>query len=244
MYRIHQYQQGELEAPADPVVDEEKTGFIAFGDSNTSGSYFKDQYPEYQNNKWTDQVAAEYSKGMETDVYNAGVSGDETNEGMARFKKEVLDLNPSAVSIMFGLNDALLLSNGQPQVSKAQFEKNIKSMVTQLKAKDVKILLMTNPPVNEELYYNFYSTKNLKQLYADKGGIRKWTNSYNDIVRKVAKDQKVQLIDNYANAIAKAGSETDSAISKSGLVDNLIGLHWSPKGNSMIAYSVKYYLSK
>ncbi|KKB34500.1 S-layer homology domain-containing protein [Bacillus thermotolerans] len=239
MYGSYLYERGGLDHSI-----RHKTRFIAFGDNNTSGAYFEDQYPEYQSNKWTDQVAAVYSRELARNMYNAGVSGDDTNEGMKRFREEVLALYPDSAAIMFGMNDALLLPNGQPQVSKAQFEKNITSMVTQLKERNVKVLLMTNPPVHEELYYEFHREQNAEQLYADKGGIRNWINSYNDIIRKVAKEQEVVLVDNYANAIAKAGGDTDAHIAKSGLVDDLIGIHWSPRGNSMIAYSVKHYLSK
>ena len=78
---------------------------------------------------------------------------------------------------MFGINDALIRRDTkQPQVSKIQFEKNITTMVVKLKAQNAKILLMTNLPVNESVYYKTQSTNNpnIKQLYADKGGIRAW----------------------------------------------------------------------
>jgi hypothetical protein len=105
---------------------------------------------------------------------------------------------------------------------------------------------MTNLPVNEGVYYKFHYATNpqFKRTYASKGGLRKWANSYNDIIHKVAKTQNVQLIDNYANAIAKASNATDSMISRSGLVDSLLGFHRSPRGRNMVAYSAKHYLSK
>jgi lysophospholipase L1-like esterase len=148
---------------------------------------------------------------------------------------------------MFGINDALIRSDTkQPQVSKIQFEKNITTMVAKLKAQNAKVLLMTNLPVNESVYYKTQSTNNpnIKQLYADKGGIRAWENSYNEIIRKLAKQHKVQLIDNYANAVHKAGNTSDSMLTKSGLIDPLLGFHWTPRGQLMVAYSVNYYLTK
>jgi lysophospholipase L1-like esterase len=115
-------------------------------------------------------------------------------------------------------------------------------MVKQLKAKKIKVLLMTSIPVQEGLYYNKYPE--VKQLYANKGGIRSWLNSYNDIIRKVANKEKVYLVDHYANAVLKAGGATDAKLSASGLVDEAIGFHWTPRGHSMITYSVKHYLAK
>ncbi|RJS59320.1 SGNH/GDSL hydrolase family protein [Bacillus sp. PK3_68] len=210
---------------------------VAFGDSNTSGSYLPKEFPDYPDRNWPNVAG----------VINKGVSGNTTDQAIKRFKKDVLDLNPAVVVIMFGLNDALINpKTGQPQVSKAQFERNLASMVLQLKERPAKVILMTNLPVNEGVYYQFHSASNpkVRALYADKGGLRKWENSYNDVIRKVAKVHKVQLVDNYANAVLKAGNATDTKISKSGLVDPLLGFHWTPKGHSMVAYSVNYYLNK
>ena len=214
-----------------------KDGVIAFGDSNTSGSYLGKQFPGYADYNWPKLVGAT----------NAGISGYTTAGAMKRFKNEVLDKNPSTVVVMFGINDALIRPDTkQPQVSKLQFEKNLTSMVSQLKSKKSKVILMTNLPVNETVYYNIQSKNNplIKLLYADKGGIRDWENSYNNIIRKVAKAQKVTLIDNYANAINKAGGSSDSLLTKSGLIDPLLGFHWTPRGHMMVDYSVRHYLNK
>ncbi|KIL74849.1 SGNH/GDSL hydrolase family protein [Bacillus badius] len=210
---------------------------VAFGDSNTSGSYLPKEFPKYPTHNWPNVAG----------VVNKGVSGNTTAQAIKRFKKDVLDLNPAAVVMMFGLNDALINSTtGQPQVSKAQFEKNLTSMVLQLKERHTQVILMTNLPVNEGVYYKYHSADNpkIREIYTNKGGLRKWENSYNDIIRKVAKTHKVQLVDNYANAVLKAGNATDTKISKSGLVDPLLGFHWTPKGHSMVAYSVNHYLNQ
>lgn len=207
-------------------------GFVGFGDSNTAGTYFQ-SYGYNLNHRWV----------VLTGAVNAGISGNHTNQAMKRFNSDVIGKKPASVSIMFGQNDGLLLDNGRPQVDKAKFEQNITSMVTQLKAKKIKVLLMTSIPVHQTLYYLKYPEK--KQLYVDKGGIRLWLNSYNEVIRKVAKAQKVQLVDNYANAWIKAGggAGSDAQLTKSGLIAP-DGFHWTPKGHSMMAYSIKYYLAR
>ncbi|MCM3790603.1 GDSL-type esterase/lipase family protein [Domibacillus indicus] len=239
IHRAYQYQQS--------LFNEEKSGFIAFGDSNTSGSYFQADYPEYQDHKWTDQVAALYSQDMEADVYNAGYSGNTTEQGMKRFKTEVLDLNPGIVSIMFGINDALIPPNGtQPQVSKETFKQNLTSMIAQLRARNAQVILMTNPPAVEETYYTSQLAKHphIASKYAGKGGLRKWIDSYNDIIRQVAREQAVPLVDVYDLLIDEVGAETDAAIIKSGLIDEKVGIHLTPKSNDIVAQAVKEVLSE
>ncbi len=211
-------------------VKADASGFVGFGDSNTAGTYFS-QYGYDLNTRWV----------IQTGAMNAGISGNDTNQAMKRFNTDVLAKKPTSVSIMFGQNDGLLLDNGKPQVDKVTFEQNITLMVTQLKSKNIKVLLMTSLPVQQTLYYSRYPEK--KHLYTDKGGIRLWLNSYNEIIRKVAKTQKVQLVDHYANTWIKAGggAGSDAQLSASGLIAP-DGFHWTPKGHNMMTYSINYYL--
>ncbi|MGX2959509.1 SGNH/GDSL hydrolase family protein [Peribacillus sp. JNUCC 23] len=215
------------------ITSASAAGFVAFGDSNTAGSNFP-QYGYDMNLRWV----------VLTGAIDAGVSGNNTNQAMNRFKKDVLDRNPNSVSIMFGQVDQVLNVNGTPSVSKAQFESNLNSMVDQLQAKGVnKILLMTNAPIHQTIYYTRYPE--LKPAYEAKGGVRLWANSYNEIIRKVAKEQGVILVDHYANAWVKAGggAGSDAQLSASGLIDPT-GTHWTPSGHNMMTYSINYYLSK
>lgn len=236
IHRIYKYEQ-QMRAEA-------KSGFVAFGDSNTSGSYFDAQFPESLGKKWTDQVAAVYGDGRDHKVYNAGWSGDETNEGLVRFKKQVLDAKPQSVTIMFGINDALL-DKGQPQVSKEEFRKNLEYMITQLRMREIKVVLMTNPAVIEKTYYDLElgNGRNIASSYAKLGGLRNWINSYNDIIREVAKERPLPLVDTYNILAEKAGGENDAALIKSGLLDDVTGIHMTPKANDIIAAEVKKALT-
>lgn len=199
---------------------------VAFGDSNTAGTTLAAAgYP--LSLQWTIKTAS----------FNAGVGGNTTAHAIKRFEHDVLYQNPKEAILMFGTNDAVLLDDGEPKVSKKQFEENISYMVRQLKERNVKVVLMTSVPVIQTFFYE----RNDKELYNDKGGVRLWQNSYNEIVRRIAVKENVQLIDNYKNAIYKAGNATDGALNKSGLIDRT-GTHWSPRGAEMIAYSVNYVL--
>ncbi|WNS79429.1 GDSL-type esterase/lipase family protein [Domibacillus sp. DTU_2020_1001157_1_SI_ALB_TIR_016] len=238
MYRIFEQER--------KLRNEEKSGFVAFGDSNTSGSYFESQYKTYINKKWTDQVATVYGNGMDYTFYNKGNSGDETEEGLLRFKEDVLDAKPEYVTIMFGINDALLKPNGEPQVSKEEFKQNLTYMLEQLSVRGIKVVLMTNTPVVDKTYYDLElkNGRTVAPLYANKGGLRSWINSYNDVIRKVAEDRYVPLVDVNNILVAKAGGATDTALIKSGLLDDVTGIHMTPKANDIVAEAVKQALSK
>ncbi|WP_050180522.1 GDSL-type esterase/lipase family protein [Domibacillus robiginosus] len=237
IHRIFQQEQ--------KLRDEKKSGFVAFGDSNTSGSYFDEQFPAYAGKKWTDQVASVYGDGRDDTVYNAGASGDETNDAMARFKTEVLDAKPQSVTLMFGINDALLKSNGQPQVDKEKFKQNLTYMIEQLRVRNIKVVLMTNTPVVEKTYYalELKDGRNVAPLYANKGGLRSWMNSYNDIIREIGPKLYVPVVDVHNILAAKAGASTDAVLIKSGYLDGATGIHMTPKANDIIAAEVKKVLA-
>ncbi|MCM3788154.1 GDSL-type esterase/lipase family protein [Domibacillus indicus] len=237
IHRIFQQEQ--------KLRNEKKSGFVAFGDSNTSGSYFDAQFPASLGKKWTDQVASVYGDGRDDKVYNAGASGDETDDAMARFKAKVLDAKPQSVTLMFGINDALLKPNGQPQVDKEKFKQNLTYMIEQLRVRDIKVVLMTNTPIVEKTYYalELEDGRNVAPLYAKLGGLRSWVNSYNDIIREVGQKLYVPVVDVHNILVAKAGASTDSALIKSGYLDGVTGIHMTPKANDIVAREVKKVLA-
>ncbi|MBP5230123.1 MAG: hypothetical protein ILO68_00180 [Clostridia bacterium] len=94
----------------------EKT-VVAFGDSLTARP------------GWVNML----SGFIGTEVVNAGVGGDSTNNGMARFQKDVLDLDPDVVLICFGMNDqAQVLSGNRPNISLETYRRNMESFADRL----------------------------------------------------------------------------------------------------------------
>lgn len=237
IHRIDQYHES--------LKAEEKAGFVAFGDSNTSGSYFDSQFKDYLGKKWTDQVAAVYGAGLEWEVYNAGFSGNTTKQGLKRFKDEVLQVKPQSATIMFGINDSLLY-RGQPQVSKEEFRTNLEFMIHQLKLRSVNIVLMTNPAVVEQIYYasELKKGRNVAASYEKLDGVRSWINEYNDIIREVAEKDSLPLVDTYNLLVETAGGATDDKLIESGLLDDETGIHMTPKANDLVAAEVISSLAK
>ncbi len=74
---------------------------------------------------------------------NKGISGQTTPQILNRFKKDVVDLKPTLVIILAGIND--IAQNTGPITIK-EISENIFSMVEQAKAKDIKVILSSVLP--------------------------------------------------------------------------------------------------
>ena len=83
---------------------------------------------------------------------NKGVSGNNTTQMVARFKKEILDQDPQCVVIMGGTND---LAQGE---TKMTILSNIKKMAEDADALDIRVILCSVTPCNDE--YSRLNPKN------------------------------------------------------------------------------------
>ena len=81
-----------------------------------------------------------------------GVSGQNTTQMLARFDKDIVDLNPKVVVIMGGTND---LAQG---VTKKQILANITAMAEKADAAGIKVVLCSVTPCNDN--YSKLSPKN------------------------------------------------------------------------------------
>ncbi|MGG6448560.1 SGNH/GDSL hydrolase family protein [Pseudobacillus badius] len=213
-----------------------KRVIVAFGDSNTQGTNWPINKYDAKS-KWVTRLQQTRT------VINAGVGGNTTEHGRKRFSKEVLSKKPKAVIIMFGTNDAVLNAKGQPRVSKARFESNLKYFTDTLKARNIHVILMTTIPVIQGNGQNdYYYARYDQRLYTKYNGARQWHNSYNAIVRKVAKQKKVTLIDNYEIMTSSMKGITDRKLIDSGWIDSS-GTHLTPQGADVIYRSVSSVLT-
>tara|TARA_R110000868_G_scaffold396037_1_gene668067 strand:- start:1421 stop:2002 length:582 start_codon:yes stop_codon:yes gene_type:complete len=102
---------------------------------------------------------------------NAGVSGNTSTQGLARFKADVLTHNPKQIIIMFGLNDAAY------HVPIAEYKSNISRMVRM--SGNRKIILMTANP------YAIDYARNAELA------------PYVEAIRAIAGKKHIRLVDNY-----------------------------------------------
>ncbi|AHB47318.1 hydrolase GDSL [Hyphomicrobium nitrativorans NL23] len=107
---------------------------VAFGDSLTAGYQLK------QDQAFPIQLAAALkAKGHAVDVVNAGVSGDTTAAGLARFDWAVPD-DTEAVILALGANDAL--RGIDPDVARH----NLDQILTKLRERNIDVLIAGMPP--------------------------------------------------------------------------------------------------
>ncbi len=111
--------------PADGVI-------LAFGDSLTAGNgtSSENSYPS---------VLSQISGHK---VVNAGISGEITEQGVARFNQVLEETHPQLVILMEGGND--ILRNINPQETK----RNLDTMIKQAQQRHISILLVGIPSKN------------------------------------------------------------------------------------------------
>lgn len=159
----------------EPAADEDVATVVCFGDSIT-----KRGYPEM------------LGEALNVKAINAGVAGHTSAEGLRRMKKDVIDENPDVVVIFFGTNDARV-DAPHKYVPAKKYADNLKEMVKAIKKADAQVVICTLPPINEKAYFKRHET----ELYDKAGGTTKLWGEYRAAALKVAKSQKIPVVDLY-----------------------------------------------
>lgn len=80
-------------------------------------------------------------------ITNSGIAGDTTRKLLARFDRDVTELNPDWVSICIGINDAWRFfdtpTRKDLQVPETEYEENLEKMILTVKGKVKGIFIMT-----------------------------------------------------------------------------------------------------
>lgn len=117
---------------------------VCFGDSITSGK----SQPEGR--RWTALLASELDRNFPKrfEVFNRGVGGSTTAQGLERFAGEVGPHLPGLVLIEFGFNDASVpVGLRTNRVGLPEFQRNLLEMIRLVRAEKGKPILMANHPI-------------------------------------------------------------------------------------------------
>jgi lysophospholipase L1-like esterase len=176
---------------ANDLMAQTKT-IVAFGDSITA--------PRKNVTTYSDLIREEFQKKhLDVKVVNAGVPGNTTAMAKERFEKDVLARDPDLVIIQLGTNDSAVDVWKKPpatesRVSINDYEHNLREFIAKLKERKAKIILVTPPPTRW--------TEKLKEMYGkppydpnDEDGFNIILKTYIQRMRRVAKDEKVVLVD-------------------------------------------------
>jgi len=201
---------------------EEPFTIVAFGDSTTAPRGGLTVYATLLQ----EQLQA---KDRPLNVINAGVGGNTTAMARARFEKDVLARQPDVVVIQFGINDAAVDVWKKPPATQsrmplAAFEKNLREFCATLKGRGARVVLMTPNPLRW--------TPKLKELYGkppykvdDADGFNVVLRDYAGAVRRLAREEKVGLVDVFAAFMAQPSPDAL-------LLD---GMHPNERGHRIVA---------
>ena len=141
---------------------------VAFGDSITAGFAVRRGFPSF----WKQMLAEKYPEAN-VEMINSGISGDMSQDGLARLDWAALSYEPDLITINFGINDCVL------GLGLEEFEMDLVEMVQRIRAgPNSEILLLSSQPLETPPY---------DVLVLD----------YYQAVERVAKEMDVGFVDVY-----------------------------------------------
>lgn len=154
------------------------------------------------------------SNGIKATAIPAGISGHKSNNMLERLRRDVLDKQPTWMTLSCGVNDVWHGANGVPL---PQYKTNITSIIDQAQAAGIKVMILTATVITEQ-----EDNANNQKLAA-----------YNDFLRALAKEKGCLLADLNADmwAALKTSTEKGNALT----VD---GVHMNAQGNCLMATGV------
>lgn len=154
--------------------------YVALGDSFTEGMGDVDPSRPTQVRGWADRVALalslEHDAGPQAFGYaNLAVRGKKMNQILAEQIEPALALEPTLVTVYAGINDIL-----RPKVSIDGMLANYGKALERLKDAGARVLVFTGFDASASKVF---------------AGIRGRTATYNEVLREIADDLEVELID-------------------------------------------------
>ena len=196
---------------------------VAFGDSITLGVRADGSLREEET--WRVVLAKRLNAaGADRwEIINAGIGGNTTADGLKRFEADALAKKPNIVTLMFGVNDAAMLSFPdfkpipRPRVALAQYRKNLVEMIGRARKAGARVILMTPCPMG-----NKYFNRHLEPYKShDKNYVLR---SYAQAAREIASQLNVELVDVWTRFLQEGMNEL--------LPD---GVHPNARGHEVIA---------
>lgn len=156
--------------------------------------------------------------GQEVDVINAGISGHKSDDMLARLQKDVLDHDPTWVSVSCGVNDVWhQFSGASGGVPLEDYKKNMREIVTRIKDAGANVILLTATPIYEDT-----SSKENQML-----------DNYNTFLRELAKEEDLLLAD-----LSKAFHDRLALKRRDENLLTTDGVHMNPRGNRLMARTI------
>ena len=162
-----------------------------FGDSITYGAF------DPERGGWANRLRLYLDKkdDFEDEVYNLGVSGDNTEGLLERFDAEAKFREPGFLIFAIGINDSqYIISEKQNRASIDKFEKNIREIIFKARKITDKILFIGLTSVDEEKTTPI--PWNTDKMYKNE-----YVKKYNDKIKDICKSEKINFVDTFSEMI-------------------------------------------
>ncbi len=152
------------------------------------------------------------------ELIGAGIGGNKVYDLYLRLEDDVLSKSPDIVVIWVGVNDVWHKKMGTG-TDADKFEKFYLALVRKFKAANIKVIVTTPATIGEKYDYSNEQDGDL--------------NKYANIIRKVAKDQQLGLVDLRAEFEAYEKANNPNNLDKGILTAD--GVHLNNAGNLFVA---------
>jgi lysophospholipase L1-like esterase len=177
------------------------------------------------------QKAMAASRREDGFIINSGIGGNNTVDLLARIDKDCLAHRPDLTILMIGTNDM----NSMKHVPLPAYEENLRKIVSQILDVQSQVLLMTILPGYEPYLYTRH-----RQAFYEPEGYAKRNSQVNEVIMKVAADNKQPVLDMHYifDKIGHVGEDADSLIQNEANSKKTDGIHPTPEGYRTMAVAI------
>ncbi len=193
-------------------MPDKKIKVVFFGDSITQAGASTNGFIRIDDSLLNAGGSANY------DLIGAGISGNKVYDLYLRLEDDVISKSPDIVVIWIGVNDVWHKKMGTG-TDADKFEKFYLAIIKKLKAINAKIIVCTPATIGEK---NDYSNEQDGDL-----------NKYSNIIRKIAVDQNLTLIDLRTEFLSY--EKTNNPTNTDRGILTMDGVHLNPAGNFFVA---------
>ena len=194
-----------------PLEKGERIVFL--GDSITEGGAAPGGYVTMVK----EHLAAKHG-ALAIETIGAGISGNRVPDLEARLERDVLSKKPTLVIIYIGINDVWHSQNGRG-TSKADFEKGLKKIISQIQQAGSRVVLCTPSVIGEK--------------HDGSNSLDTMLEEYSQISRDTAFASKVRLLDLRKQFVAHLKAKNTDNAEKNVLTSD--GVHLNAAGNRFVA---------
>ena len=199
----------------------QKKKIIFFGDSITQAGVAPNGYITL-----LQQMLVKNGKDKAFDLIGAGIGGNKIYDLYLRLEDDVLSKKPNLVFIYVGINDVWHKRSYGTGTDPDKFEKFYNKIIDKIQSTGAKVVICTPTVVGEKKGY-------VNELDGD-------LNKYSEIVRQIAKNKKVELIDLHKTIVDYINAHNPE--NKNSGILTTDGVHMNDEGNRFLVEQFWEYI--